>query len=158
MRPNLHVHSDAVTWLSISFPSVQSFAHLNPHVSLHLLLLLFSTSPSGQAGVNVPAGVEPLKSRTPRITSIGGTDRMDTVTSRRNLWPAPNSAFNPSPTALSGIWQSALPDKSTADVMDLSCNRSALAEGANCAYMFSNNSILVTEPSPLLQEGRRLPS
>lgn len=81
----------------------------------------------------MPAGLKPLKSWTPQITSIGGTDRMDAVTSRRNLWPAPNPDFNPSPT---GIWPAALPDKSTAAVMDLSCNRSALAEGANCAYIF----------------------
>lgn len=104
-------------WCKLYPPSV-SVLHISLSASLpaHLLLSSFPPLKSGTT--------------TEEVTQIGWT-----------LWhsvkdPCPDTTpvFN---SSLYGIFQrSALPGSGAADVTELSCNRSALAVGDSCAYIF----------------------
>lgn len=69
------------------------------------------------------------------ITSRGDTDKMDTMTQRKGPLPPRLTLFL---IPISTVFSSGLlsPGRGAADVTELSCNRSALAIGDSCAYIF----------------------
>lgn len=83
--------------------------------------------------MDVPVGLKPLESGTP-ITGRRDTDGMNTMTKREGPLPCTYPCFN---SPLRGIFQRpAVPGQGAADATELSRNRSALAAGDSCAYIF----------------------
>lgn len=89
---------------------------------------------SGETGMSVPVGLKPLESGTTQITSIGDTDRVDTMTQHREPLPCTCPCF--SFFSLRYFLAVCSVSQGAADVTELSCNRSALAVGDSCAYIF----------------------